>query len=95
MGRLTFHQTPQDRKKALYDPDTGERWPDNEIWPVEYHEAMYHLLRIRQTDPQRESWATQCGQDDCDYPCTHDAIAKNILEQTWKHFLSWKEENAT
>ena len=93
MGRLTFHHTPEDRQRSLYDPDTGERWPSNEIWPVEYQEALYHLLRTNQISKDWKGWAAHCGQDECEYPCAHDTMAKEILDATWEHFLSWKGQH--
>ena len=50
------------------------------------------MLRTKQVNPDRKGWATHCGQDKYHYPCTHNNMAKDILDATWEHFLAWKGE---
>lgn len=58
---------------------------------MEYPEALFHLLRIKQTDPESKEWGTHCGHKECNYACEHDKAAAAILDTTWEHFLTWEK----
>ena len=57
MGHLTVFFTEEERDASLYDEDTGARWPENEIWACETQEALFHILRAKQRNPEEQESA--------------------------------------
>ena len=94
MGDLTFFLTQDERDRSLKDEDTGERWPENEIWACGTREALFHILRLQQrAGSGRLTQHTRCG---CDGPCTPEGEcgrkAEPILEQVYQDFLEWMSQ---
>ena len=87
MGDLSCHFSEESRQAELHDGD-GTRYPESEIYPVEYQEALYHLLRIKQFRPDSQGWQTRCGMEHCELggPCEHSERANRILDEEYRKF---------
>ena len=67
MGRFTIHFSEESRQAEMHDQDTGERWPEVEIQPVDTVIALYHILRGMQFYGQCSASTTFAGS--VNYSC--------------------------
>ena len=95
MGSFSHHFSEESRQAELHDDD-GTRWPESEIYPVEYPDALYHLLRMKQFRPDRPGWNTSCGVEACDQAgrCSHDDQADRILDEEYRRFREARQTGA-
>ena len=97
LGSFQSYPTQDERHAALHDEDTGERFPETEIWPVEEDEVLYHVLRMRQYDSRHLRWASYCGAVPClkiPLKCDHALTLDRAFESEWKTFLKWQADRS-
>ena len=93
IGTFDSYPTPRERNAALYNHDTGEKWPESEIWPTEEPEVLYHFLRMNQYDPNYTQWTSQCSSAGCTNTptkCQHALSLRRAIVLEWETFLEWK-----
>ena len=91
MGHLAHFFTPEERDASLRDQDTGERWPESEVWACGTGEALFHILRLQQLGGGPRTSISWC---DCDGPCDPEREcrkADQILEKVYRDFLEWEK----
>ena len=96
MGHFTFHLSEESRHDEMHDSDTGERWPEAEIQPIDTAEALYHLLRKKQF-MGTHNVLINCGRDECEegigsHRCTHHVQGQDWFDKEYRRFTEWREE---
>ena len=93
IGHLKFFFSEEDRDAALYDEDTKDPWPEDEIWACTTEEALFHILRLQQRTGLANS--TGIAYCNCNGPCESGKEcrkADTILGKVYQDFLKWSAE---
>ena len=94
-GYFTAHLSEESRQQELHNPDNGERWPENEISPVDTPTALYHLLRQWQFLNRPPTSEPECGREDCEHSntrCEHAIRIQAICQQEYRNFQQWRQD---
>ena len=95
MGNFEAFLTEKERDAAMFDEDDGEEYPQIEQYPIDYHEALYYLLRERVACAHDKSKFVHLsfidtwhyGDDE-----VADGAVNFILTNEYVGFIAWLEK---